>query len=53
METSAINTALTSLATEATSTITGAAPIVLGVMGTIAGIEIGFRLFKKLKKHFG
>lgn len=53
METSAVITSLTGLATDATSTITTAAPIVLGVMGTIAGIEIGFRLFRKLKKHFG
>lgn len=53
MEATPVITALTGLIGDATETMTTAAPLVLTAMATIAGIEIGFRLFRKLKQNVG
>lgn len=44
---SVIGTAATSAATEAQSVITTLLPIVMGVVGTIAVVTLGIRLFRR------
>ena len=50
METSATITALTGLITDATATATAAAPLILAVMATLAGIDIGFNMFNRYRR---
>lgn len=47
MDTTAITTALEGLITNVTSMATGAAPLVLGVVATLTGINVGISLFKR------
>lgn len=47
METTAITAALTTVVGNVTDIAGAAAPLVLGAIGTIAGINIGIKLFKK------
>ena len=42
-----VTTALSDIVSNVTSIASAGAPIVLGVMGTLAGINIGFKLFKR------
>lgn len=47
MDSTAITTALTGVITNIEGIITAAAPLVLGVIGTMAGVNVGIKLFKK------
>ena len=47
MGTEAITTALSSLITDVTAMATEAAPLVLGVVATLTGINVGISLFKR------
>jgi len=42
-----IITALTDVVSSVTAIVGGAVPLVLGVIGTLAGVNIGIRLFKR------
>lgn len=48
-----VSTGLTSLIADATSILTTAAPALIGVIGTFAGVNIGIKVFRSFTKKVG